>query len=77
MSEQSLKENLEKGRPIIIAVKKYIFKYASVLPSFIPFKDQIKYSHYLLVFGFNDKGYWVMDPAGGYKFLSAETLRHM
>ncbi|MBT6529808.1 MAG: hypothetical protein HOK99_02730 [Betaproteobacteria bacterium] len=77
MTEKFLKENLAKGRPIIIAVKKYIFKYARILPEFVPFKGQITYSHFLVVFGYNENGYWVMDPAEGYKYLAADTLREM
>ena len=77
MSEKILKENLSKGRPVIVAVKKYIFKYASMLPDFIPFKDKITFSHFLVIFGFGDRGYWVMDPAEGYMYLTAEALREM
>ena len=74
MSEKTLKENLAKGRPIIIAVKDYLFKYINILPDFLPFKDQVTYSHYLVVFGYSDKGYWVMDPAEGYKYVSFDKL---
>ena len=44
MSEKHLKENLAKGRPIIIAVKKYVFGFFEKLPSFVPFKEQTTYS---------------------------------
>ena len=77
ISEKTLKENLAKGRPIIVAVKKYIFKHTSILPDFIPFKDKVTYSHFLVIFGFSEKGYWVMDPAEGYMYLAAETLKEM
>jgi len=77
MSEKILKKNLAKGRPVIVAVKKYIFKYIGMLPDFIPFKDKVTYSHFLVIFGFSEKGYWVMDPAEGYMYLTAESLREM
>jgi len=77
MSEKNLKKNLAMGRPIIIAVKKNIFKYINILPDFIPFKEYITYSHYLVVFGYNDEGYWVMDPAKGYYFVTNKALREM
>ena len=77
MTEINLKENLSKGRPIIIAVKKYVFGFFEKLPSFVPFKEQTTYSHFLVVFGFDAKGYWVMDPAEGYSYLTAETLISM
>ena len=77
MSEKSLRKNLEMGRPIIIAVKKYIFEYIKILPDFLPFKDQITYSHFLVVFGYNDDGYWIMDPAEGYNFVTTDALREM
>tara|TARA_R110000823_G_C15877403_1_gene494714 strand:+ start:593 stop:1213 length:621 start_codon:yes stop_codon:yes gene_type:complete len=77
MSEKSLRKNLSMGRPIIIAVKKYIFDYINVLPNFLPFKEYITYSHYLVVFGYNDEGYWVMDPAKGYYFVTNKALKEM
>jgi len=77
MSEKNLKKNLAMGRPIIIAVKKNIFKYINILPDFIPFKEYITYSHYLVVFGYNDEGYWVMDPAKGYYFVTNKALIEM
>lgn len=77
MSEPTLKAHLAKGRPIIIAVKKFIFEYFTMLPEFLPFKDYVTFSHYLVVFGSSDKGYWVMDPAVGYQFVPSDELIQM
>ncbi|MBO37978.1 MAG: hypothetical protein CMM75_02210 [Rhodospirillaceae bacterium] len=74
MSLKFLKNNLKKGRPVIIAVKKAIFKYTDLVPDFLPLKDFITYSHFMIVFGFNNNGYWVIDPAEGYKYLASDQL---
>ena len=77
MTEEILKNNLINGRPIIVPIKKFIFKYANFLPDFIPFKDKLMFDHFVVVFGFDEHGYWVMDPSEGYLYLPSSTFREM
>ena len=74
MNEKILKEQIKKGRPVIIPVKIFFLKAYKYLPEFLPFLDNLTFSHFLVVFGFDQDNFWVMNPANGYERIKSEDL---
>lgn len=77
MNETNLIKQLEKGRPIIVPVKVFLSKFYEYLPNFTPFLGALKFSHYLVIFGFDNAGYWIMNPASGYSYLERDEFLKM